>query len=80
MNQIVILFISFSCTFLIGVIAGMIVGKIFTEREMANYGEERYEAGCQAGYDDGYADAVDDNDIPDPDDDPNPPDGWIIAS
>ena len=52
-----------------GGVVGMIAGKLLTEREMAEYAEDKYNdgytAGCDAGYDDGYADAMHDNDIPD---------------
>lgn len=57
------IWVFFACFFLIGVVAGMITGKILTEVEMLDYAEERYQAGCEAGYDDGYADAIHDAEI-----------------
>lgn len=59
------IWLAFTCVFALGVVAGMVAGKLLTEVEMLDYAEERYQAGCEAGYDDGYADGTNDAGIPD---------------
>lgn len=39
----------------LGVVSGMIAGKLFTEREMEGYATEEFNRGYDQGYDEGYS-------------------------